>query len=83
MAKNETANEQLAILRTENKQQTKSIDEIKVMLSSHVGSSDTFRDKCLKNETDIKWIKRIALFIFSSGGLLALGWRYLKTKFGG
>ena len=83
MAKKETIKEKLAILRIENKYQTAAIDDIKKMLSHHVKSSDIFRNKCIKNQNDIKWIKRISLFIISGGGLLTIGWNYIKTKIGG
>jgi len=83
MSKKETIKEQLAVLRTENKYQTKAIDDLTDLMKDHVKSSEVFRKQCEKNTNDIKWIKRITTFVFTGGGLLTLGWNYLSSKFGG
>jgi len=63
VAKSETIKEQLAILRTENKAQTKSIDNLAGLMTQHVTSSEPFRIQCSKNKSNITWLK---------GGILSL-----------
>ncbi len=82
MAKDETIKEQIAIIRVENKYQTQSIDEMKGLLQTHIKSSEDFRDKCLQNETDIKWIRRIGKWTFGGGSVIAGVIAAIK-KFGG
>ena len=59
MAKQRTTKEMLAKLETENNYQTSSINELKVLMTNHIVSSDKFRLQVTKNTTTIgglKWV---------------------------
>lgn len=66
MPKDKTIKESIAILRTENKHQTESINSLVVTMKDHIKSSNEFRQTVAKQGTDIGWLKK------SSWGLYAI-----------
>jgi hypothetical protein len=73
----------IAIIETENKHQTKVINEVKSDFKQHDKDSVAFRKQCDTNTNDIKWIKRIFVFVVTGGGAITLCWKYLRDKLGG
>ena len=88
MSKKSTIREELAKLGEQNKYQTEAINGLAKELKDHTSTSTAFRDQCLQNKSDIAWIKKIAVFVFTGGGLITLvvavlGYAFRSVLFGG
>lgn len=61
MTKRRTIREHIAVLSTENKEQTKKIDKLIVVFEKHDKSSAAYREQQAKNTTCINGIKKESL----------------------
>jgi hypothetical protein len=68
MSKNKTTKEWIVELHMENQQQTKSIDNLVDVMSAHDKESQVYRQKTVKNESNIKWLTRGTLSLFGIFG---------------